>query len=96
MIESERKKPEPGKTSLDKTQNITFKHFLKILEENFRRPEGVEFLEEKNLLLPANKTVSEIGFELGYYEKDCFIAVFKKKSDQTPTGFHEEMSKLIS
>jgi AraC family transcriptional activator of pobA len=129
MIESERKKLEPDKTSLQKTQNITFKNFLKILEENFRRSEGVEFyagqlymsarnlnlicrnilqksvselietrklIEAKNLLLHTGKTVSEIGFELGYNEKAYFTTVFKKKTGQTPTEFREEMSKLIS
>jgi AraC-like DNA-binding protein len=129
MIESERKKSEPGEGSSYKTQNITFKNFLKILEENFRRPEGVEFyaeklfmtarnlnlicqhilqksvteiietrklIEAKNLLMNSDKTVSEIGYELGFNEKAYFTNVFKKKSGQTPTEFREEMSKLIS
>jgi len=129
MIESERKKLEPNETSLQKTQNISFKNFLKILEENFRRPEGVEFysgklfmttrnlnlicrnilqksvseiietrklIEAKNLLLHTGKTISEIGFELGYNEKAYFTNVFKKKTGQTPTEFREEMNKLIS
>jgi AraC family transcriptional regulator, transcriptional activator of pobA len=129
MIESERKKLEPDKTTLQKTQNITFKNFLKILEENFRRPEGVDFysgklfmttrnlnlicrnilqksvseiietrklIEAKNLLMHTGKTISEIGFELGYNEKTYFTNVFKKKTGQTPTEFREEMNKLIS
>jgi len=129
MIESERKKLEPDETSLQKTQNTTFKNFLKILEENFRRPEGVDFyagklfmsarnlnlicrnilqksvseiietrklIEAKNLLMHTDKTVSEIGFELGYNEKAYFTTVFKKKTGQTPTEFRGEMSKLIS
>ena len=129
MIESERKKSEPEKQSLQKTQNITFKNFLKILEDNFRRPEGVDFyaeklfmssrnlnlicqsilqqsvseiietrklIEAKNLLISSDKSISEIGFELGYNEKSYFTSVFKKKSGQTPTEFREEMSKLIS
>jgi AraC-like DNA-binding protein len=129
MIESERKKSEPDETSLYKTQNITFKNFLKILEENFRRPEGVEFyaeklfmtarnlnlisqhilqksvteiietrklIEAKNLLMNSDKSVSEIGYELGFNEKAYFTTVFKKKSGQTPTEFREEMNKLIS
>jgi AraC family transcriptional regulator, transcriptional activator of pobA len=129
MIESERKKSEPDEKSLKKTQNITFKNFLKILEENFRRPEGVEFyaeklfmtsrnlnlicqnilqksvteiietrklIEAKNLLMNTDKTISEIGYELGFNEKAYFTNVFKKKSGQTPTEFREEMSKLIS
>ena len=120
---------EPDETSLLSTQNITFKNFLKILEENFRRSEGVEFyaeklfmsarnlnlicqnilqqsvseiietrklIEAKNLLISTDKTISEIGYELGYNEKSYFTSVFKKKSGQTPSDFRDEMSKLIS
>lgn len=129
MIESERKKTEPDENGLQKIQNITFKNFLKILEENFRRPEGVEFyseklfmssrnlnlicqsilhqtvtetieirklIEAKNLLINTDKTISEIGFELGFNEKSYFTNVFKKKSGQTPSEFREEMRKLVS
>ncbi|MEO8151047.1 MAG: helix-turn-helix transcriptional regulator [Bacteroidia bacterium] len=129
MIESERKKINPDEIIFQKTQNITFKNFLRILEENFRRSEGVEFyaeklfmtarnlnlicqhilqksvseiietrklIEAKNLLMNTDKSISEIGFELGYNEKAYFTSVFKKKSCQTPTEFREEMSKLIS
>jgi AraC family transcriptional regulator, transcriptional activator of pobA len=70
MIESERKKLDPDKNNLQKTQNITFKSFLQILEENFRRPEGVEFYAEKLFMSARNlnlicknilqKSVSEI------------------------------------
>lgn len=100
-----------------------------ILEENFRRPEGVEFyaeklfmlprnlnlicnqvlqksvseiietrklIEAKNLLTTTDKTIAEIGFDLGYNEKAYFTAVFKKKSGQTPTEFREEMRRLVS
>jgi len=129
MVESERKKLEPDESGLLKTQNITFKNFLKILEENFRRPEGVDFYAEKlfmsarnlnlicrnilqksvseiietrklteakNLLMHTGKSVSEIGYELGYNEKAYFTAVFKKRTGQTPTEFRLEMSNLIS
>lgn len=128
MIESQRKKFEPEQLN-QKTQNITFKNFLKILEENFRRPEGVDFyadklfmssrnlnlicqnilqqsvseiietrklIEAKNLLLSTDKTISEIGYDLGYNEKAYFTTVFKRKSGQTPTEFREEMKSLIS
>lgn len=128
MIENERKKYEKNETVLS-TQNITFRNFLKILEENFRRPVGVEFyaeklfmssrnlniichnimqksvsemietrklIEAKNLLISTEKTVSEIGYELGFSEKAYFTTVFKKRSGQTPTEFREEMQQLIS
>lgn len=129
MIESERRKNNNAERYFPGTQNITFKNFLKILEENFRRPEGVEFyaeklfmsarnlnlicqnilhksvseiietrklIEAKNLLISTNKTVSEIGYELGYNEKAYFTSVFKKKSGQTPTSFRTEMKRLVS
>jgi AraC family transcriptional regulator, transcriptional activator of pobA len=128
-IESERNRQEQGETASVKTQNITFKNFLKILEENYRRPEGVDFyaeklfmtarnlnlicqnilqqsvseiietrklIEAKNLLISTDKSVSEIGFELGYNEKSYFTTVFKRKSGQTPSEFREEMRKIIS
>lgn len=129
MIESERKKTEPDENGYRKTQNTTFKNLLKIIEDNFYRPEGVDFyaeklfmstrnlnyisqqimqmsvseiietrklIEAKNLLANSDKTISEIGFELGYNEKAYFTNVFKKRTGQTPSEFREEMKKLIS
>jgi AraC family transcriptional regulator, transcriptional activator of pobA len=129
MIESERKKLLSDDKGSQKNQNTTFKNFLAILEENFRRPDGVDFyaeklfmtarnlnlicnnilqksvselietrklIEAKNLLINSDKTISEIGFELGFNEKSYFTTVFKKKSGQTPSEFREEMKKLIS
>lgn len=70
MIETERKKSEKDSGNLRSNQNVTFKNFLKILEENFRRPEGVEFYAEKLFMSSRNlnlicqnilqKSVSEI------------------------------------
>ena len=129
MIESQRRKLKPTETNSQKMQNITFKNFLMILEENFRRSEGVEFyagklfmssrnlnlicqnilqqsvteiietrklIEAKNLLTSTDKTISEIGYDLGFNEKAYFSSVFKKKTGQTPSEFREEMSRLIS
>jgi AraC-like DNA-binding protein len=130
MIEAERgKMATKNNESINFIQNETFINFLKILEENFRRPLGVEFYAEKlfmssrnlnlicqrimnqsvseiietrklteakNLLAGTNKSISEIGFELGFNEKSYFSNVFKKKSGQTPTEFREEMKAIIS
>ncbi|MBL7925091.1 MAG: helix-turn-helix domain-containing protein [Bacteroidia bacterium] len=129
MIESERRKSETTDSGLNKTHNTTFKNFLKILEENYHRPEGVDFyaeklfmssrnlnnichqimqlsvteiiearklIEAKNQLIHTDKSISEIGFDLGYNEKAYFTSVFRKKSGQTPSDFREEMRKLIS
>lgn len=54
MIESERRKSIEDDNRLYSTQNITFKNFLIILEENFRRPEGVEFYAEKLFMSSRN------------------------------------------
>jgi AraC family transcriptional regulator, transcriptional activator of pobA len=129
MIESERKKLSDNENSGMSIQNETFINFLKILEDNFRRPLGVDFYAEKlfmssrnlnlicqkimnqsvsemietrklteakNLLASTNKSISEIGFELGYNEKSYFSNVFKKKSGQTPSEFREEMKNLLA
>ena len=129
MIEAERKKLPESENTDKSIQNETFINFLKILEDNFRRPLGVDFYAEKlfmssrnlnlicqkimnqsvseiietrklteakNLLASTNKSISEIGFELGYNEKSYFSNVFKKKSGQTPSEFREEMQNLIT
>lgn len=54
MIESERKKQHPEMDSLVGNQNITFRNFLSILEENFRRSEGVAFYAEKLFMSSRN------------------------------------------
>lgn len=54
MIESERKKMAPPDKALQKTQHISFGNFLNILEENFRRPVGVEFYAEKLFMSSRN------------------------------------------
>lgn len=129
MIEGERKKVQLDTNSLLSNQNKTFQSFLGILEDNFRRAEGVNYyaeklftsaktlnsitqnilhqsvseiietrklIEAKNLLFTTEKSVSEIGFELGYTDKAYFTSVFKKKSGQTPTEFRKEMKGIIS
>ncbi|MVZ67086.1 helix-turn-helix domain-containing protein [Sphingobacterium sp. DK4209] len=129
MIEAERKKQHADNNLLYRNQDTTFKNFLSILEENFRRAEGVNYyaeklfmssrnlnaitqsilqqsvseiietrklIEAKNLLLTTDKSISEIGFEIGYTDKAYFASVFKKKSGQTASEFRDEMRKLIS
>lgn len=54
MIESERRKIAPPDQTLQKTQHISFGNFLNILEENFRRPVGVEFYAEKLFMSSRN------------------------------------------
>lgn len=128
LIESERKKRFPEELQFQKTQSVTFKNFLTILEDNFRRTEGVNFyaeklfmsarnlnficqqimqqsvseiietrklIEAKNLLMNTERSIAEIGFDIGYQDKAYFASVFKKKSGQTPSDFREEMKRLL-
>jgi AraC-like DNA-binding protein len=127
LIEAERKK-KALPVNTDNNQNITFKSFLRILEDNFKRDVSVDFYAEKlnmsarnlnlicrtilqrsvseiietrklteakNLLMHSNKTISEIGFDLGYNEKAYFTKVFKKKAGVTPSEFRNEMKKML-
>lgn len=70
MIESERNKVAPSENGLATNQNTTLQNFLKILEENYQRPLGVDFYAEKLFMSTRNlnlickgilhQTVSEI------------------------------------
>lgn len=54
MIESERNKIAPHNTGFDLSQNTTLQNFLKILEENYQRPVGVDFYAEKLFMSARN------------------------------------------
>lgn len=54
MIESERNKIEPRENGLTSTQNTTLQNFLRILEENYHRPVGVDFYAEKLFMSARN------------------------------------------
>ena len=129
MIDAERKRNSPAENTVKNSQVITFNNFLKILEANFHRNEGVSFyanklnmsernlnivcqnnfrksvseiietrklIEAKRMLLYSDKTVSEIGYELGYNEKSYFTRVFHAKMDVTPSRFREMTKAIIS
>lgn len=129
MIVNERRRVIEADDPLFQNQSVTFRNFLNILEENFRRPESVDFyaeklfmssrnlnqicknilqqsvfelietrklIEAKNLLITTDKTIAEIGYELGYNDKAYFTNVFKKKAGQTPSDFRMEMQRMIS
>lgn len=129
MIETERKKNIQIESSVKLSQIATFNNFLKILEQNFRRDEGVSFyaekmnmsernlniicknnfqksvseiietrklIEAKKLLIHSEKSISEIGYELGYNERSYFTRVFRNKLSITPTEFREMTRAMIS
>ena len=55
-----------------------------------------KLIEARQLLLNSDKTVSEVGYELGYNEKSYFSRVFHKKTGTTPTMFRKQMQQVIS
>lgn len=54
MIEVERTKRSTESESVSRTHNMSFKSFLEILEENYKRPVGVEFYAEKLFMSARN------------------------------------------
>ncbi|HEY5509929.1 MAG TPA: hypothetical protein VIK10_02770 [Prolixibacteraceae bacterium] len=92
MIESQRKKFEPEQLN-QKTQNITFKNFLKILEENFRRPEGVDFYADKlfmssrNLNLICQNILQQSVSEIIEMRKPILLPYLKGNPDKLRQNF---------
>lgn len=129
MVETERSRNIPAESSIRASQVESFQNFLRILEANFRRDEGVSFyaskmnmsernlniicknnfnksvseiietrklIEAKNQLIYTEKSVSEIGYDLGYNEKSYFTRVFKNKISMTPTEYREVIRRMLS
>jgi AraC family transcriptional regulator, transcriptional activator of pobA len=71
------------------SQSVFGKSITEIIETR-------KLIEARQLLLNSEKTVSEIGFELGYNEKSYFSRVFRKKTGTTPTGFRNQLHSVIS
>ena len=108
---------------------LCFNNFLRILEANFRRDEGVSFyadkmnmsernlniicknnfqksvseiiearklIEARKMLIYSDKSVSEIGFEIGYNEKSYFTRVFRSRLGMTPSSYRDKIRRMIS
>jgi AraC family transcriptional regulator, transcriptional activator of pobA len=54
-----------------------------------------KMIEAKRQMLHTDKTISEIGFGLGYQDKTYFTKAFKKKNGRTPSQFREKMKNLL-
>jgi AraC-like DNA-binding protein len=71
------------------TQSVFGKSATDIIETR-------KLIEARSLLLNSGKSVSEIGYELGYNEKSYFTRVFRKRTGVTPTEYREQMMTAIS
>lgn len=71
------------------SQSVFGKSITEIIETR-------KLIEARTLLLNTGKSVSEIGYELGYNEKSYFTRVFRKKTGVTPTEFREQMHTAVS
>lgn len=129
IIESERRKLRLNNEESKKIQSVTFKNFLRILEEHYKEPKDVNFYAEKlfmttrnlnlicqdilhqsvseiienrrlteakNQLISTDKTIAEIGYDIGFKEKTYFTHTFKRKTGITPSEFRKEVSKIFS
>lgn len=129
IIESERRKLRLNDEESKKIQSVTFKNFLRILEEYYREQKDVNFYAEKlfmttrnlnlicqdilhqsvseiienrrlteakNQLISTDKTIAEIGYDIGFKEKTYFTHAFKRKTGITPSEFRKEVSKFFS
>lgn len=55
-----------------------------------------KLVEARQLLIYTNKTISEIGFELGYHEKSHFTRVFRQKTGLTPSDYRMTMQTMLA
>lgn len=81
--------------------NMSERNLNLICRNNFQKSvseiiETRKLIEAKNLLLHSDKTVAEIGFDLGYNEKSYFTRVFHNKMGVTPSRFREMTQSIIS
>ena len=81
--------------------NISVRHLNNVCHAMFGKSvseiiETRKLLEARQLLLGTSRTVSEIGFDLGYNEKSYFTRVFHKKTGLTPTEFRAAAKNLTS
>jgi AraC-like DNA-binding protein len=81
--------------------NMSERNLNLICKNNFQKSvseiiETRKLIEAKRMLLHSEKTVSEIGYDLGYNEKSYFTRVFHAKAGVTPSRFREISQSIIS
>jgi len=58
--------------------------------------EARKLTQARQLLIYTNKSISEIGFELGYNEKSHFTRVFHNKTGLTPSDYKTKMQAMLA
>lgn len=81
--------------------NMSERNLNIVCRNNFRKSvseiiETRKLIEAKRMLLYTDKTVAEIGYDLGYNEKSYFTRVFHSKMEITPSRFREMTRAIIS
>jgi AraC family transcriptional regulator, transcriptional activator of pobA len=81
--------------------NMSERNLNLICRNNFQKSvseiiETRKLIEAKHFLLYTDKSVSEIGYELGYNEKSYFTRVFHARMDITPSRYREMSRNLLS
>lgn len=72
--------------------NITSRHLSRIIKDSSGKTpneilRGRTILEAKRLLQTTDKSISEIGYEIGFNDNSYFNNVFKKEVGTTPLNF---------
>lgn len=81
--------------------NMSERNLNLVCRNNFHKSvseiiETRKLIQAKRMLMYSDKTVSEIGYELGYNEKSYFTRVFHARMDITPSRFREMTRNIIS
>lgn len=71
------------------TQTVLEKSVTEIIEAR-------KLTQARQLLIHTNKSISEIGFELGYHEKSHFTRVFHNKTGLTPSDYKTKMQAMLA
>jgi len=101
VILEENFKTDVGVSFYADKMNMSERNLNLICRNNFRKSvseiiETRKLIEAKRMLMYSDKTVSEIGFALGYNEKSYFTRVFHSRMDITPSRYREMTRKIIS
>ncbi len=101
VILEENFRNDAGVTFYAGKMNMSERNLNLICRNNFRMSvseiiETRKLIEAKRMLMYSDKTVSEIGYALGYNEKSYFTRVFHARMEITPSRYREMTRQIIS